>query len=291
MADDSGLTEESAKRWQPVLEDGLRYLLKDTLRIELDHVISALPARSGVMVVTPEPAAELAAPYNLLSPRTLMELVSPGEWATWRGLRKLYVDGALYSLDQDIERLSDIGLWLLASRMSPKFLDHAREELGPLEVVGPGLYRASFCGCQVVLVHLHELSLSVAAIPLLMVYCGPREEEIARFVFLQGQDYRLFTEQVFSFHPHAVKEVMAMLGMTPEAFRRLANAKDVLDLFGPQIVIEEMGKEKLIRAIGEEEFIRTIGEEEIIRTIGPDRIRELLDQMAKEREASSPGQP
>jgi hypothetical protein len=74
---------------------------------------------------------------------------------------------------------------------------------------------------------------------------------------------------------------MTMLGMTPEAFRQLANAKDVLDLFGPQIVIEEMGKEKLIRAIGEEEVLRTIGE---------DRIRELLNRMEKAREATPTGQ-
>ena len=73
-----------------------------------------------------------------------------------------------------------------------------------------------------------------------------------------------------------------MLGMTPEAFRRLANAKDIIDLFGPRIVIEEMGEEKLISAIGEEKFIQTIGE---------DRLRELLDKMAKAREATPPDRP
>jgi hypothetical protein len=242
-----------------------------------------------------------------------MELVSPGEWATWRGLRKLYVDGVLYGLDQDTREMSGIGLWLLASRMSPEFLEHVREDLGELEVVGPGLYRASFCGSQVLLVHLHELPLSVVAIPLLMVYKGPREEEIAKFVFVEGQDYSLFTEQAFSLHFHAVKEVLAMMGMTPETFRQLANAKEIIDWFGPKIVIEEMGEEKLIQAIGEEQFIRTIGEgkvirtiggeqfirtigeeeiirtigeEEIVRTIGKHRIRELLDKMDKAPEAT-----
>ena len=279
MSDDAGVTEESRKQWHPVLVDGLRYLLGDSLRIEPQHAVSALPTRIDVLVMTPEPAAEFAAPYNLLSSRTLMELVSPGEWATWRRLRKLYADGVLYSLDQDIRKMSGIGLWLLASRMSPEFLEHVREDLGQLEIVGPGLYRASFCGSQVVLVRLHELPLSVAAIPLLMVYRGPREEEIAKFVFVEGQNYTLFTEQAFSFHFHAVKEVMAMMGITPEAFRQLANAKEIIDWFGPKIVIEEMGEEKLIQAIGEEKFIRAIG---------PDRIRELLNQMEKAPEAIPP---
>ena len=82
-----------------------------------------------------------------------------------------------------------------------------------------------------------------------------------------------------------------MLGMTPEAFRRLANAKDIIDLFGPRIVIEEMGEEKLISAIGEEKLISAIGEEKFIQTIGEDRLRELLDKMAKAREATPPDRP
>ena len=109
--------------------------------------------------------------------------------------------------------------------------------------------------------------------------------------YLLGDTLRIEPEQAFSFHPHAVKEVMAMLGMTPEAFRRLANAKDIIDLFGPRIVIEEMGKEKAIETIGEEQIIQTIGEEKFIQTIGEARIRELLERMVKAREARPSSQP
>jgi hypothetical protein len=327
VTEEAGGNEDARKQWHPILVDGLRYFHGDKLRIEPEHAVSALPTRIDILVMTPEPTATFASPYNLLAPRTLVELVGPGDWATWRPLRKLYVDGVLYSLDQNIKRMANIGLWLLASRMSSEFLELAHEELGTLEVVGPGLYQASFCGSPVLLVHLHELPLSVPAIPLLMVYRGPREREIAKFVMEQGQRYRLFAEQAFTVHAHAVKEVMAMLGMSREAFRQLANARDIVDLFGPEILIEEMGKEEAIRAIGEDEFIRTIGEEEVIRTIGEeevirtigekevirtigekevirtigeeevirtigeDRIRELLDEMAKKREGTLPGQP
>jgi hypothetical protein len=282
MIDEAMDNEDARKQWHPVLVDGLRYLLGKTLRIEPEHAVSALPTRVDVLVMTPEPTAILPAPYDLLSRHTLVELVSPGVWATWRPLRKLYADAALYSLDQDIANTEDIGLWLVASRWSRQFLELARKELGPLDRIGPGIYQAASHGSRVVLIHLHELPLSIAAIPLLMVYQGPRENEIARFVIEQESGYHLFTEQAFSFHPYAVKEAMAMLEMTPEAFRRVADAKGIVDLFGTKILVEEMDKKDVIRAIGEEEVIRTIGE---------DRLRELLERMAKERKASMPDEP
>ena len=274
------MPQEPRKQWHPVLVDGLRYLLGDRLRIEAEHAVSALPTRIDLLVISPGLGDDLESPYDRLSAATLAELESPGEWATWKSLRKLYVDGGLYSLDRELERMSGIGLWLVASRMSVEFLQAAAAELGPLEQVGSGLWEGRFIGSPVLFIHLHELPLSVATLPLLMVYKGPREREIAEFALEQGRQYEFFAEQAVAFHPHAVGEVLAMKGMNVEAYRQLANVKDIVALFGPRILIEEMGTKEAIRAIGEEEVIRAIGEA---------RIRELLARMERQERDNDPG--
>ncbi len=293
---------DNRKQWHPVLVDGLRYLMGNRLRIEPEHAVSALPTRIDVLVLSPTDTSDLVSPYHWLAGTTLVELESPGEWATWRSLRKLYADGVLYSLDQGIEPMTQIGLWLITSRISADQLSQVEQELDGLEKVGPGVWRGRFIGSPVTLIHLHELPLNLSALPLLMVYKGTREQEIAEFVLEHGLRHGVFAEQAITFHAHAVEEVLKMRSMNVEAYRQLANVKDIVSLLGPRMLIDEVGKEEFIRTIGEAEVIRTIGEAEVIRTIGEaevirtigeaefirtigrERIRELLEQMDKESE-------
>ena len=259
------------KQWHPVLVDGLRHLMGDRLRIEPEHAVAALPTRIDVLVISRPGAAELGAPYDRLRPSTLVEVESPGDWATWRSLRKLYADAALYGLDQDAEDTAQIGLWLVASRISAELLRTAARQVGPLEKVGPGLWEGHFVGSPLLIVHLHELPLTLAALPLLMVYRGPREAEIARVALDQGVHDQFFAEQAVTFHPRAVQEVLRMKGMNVEAYRQLANVRDIVALFGPRILIEEIGPKEVIRALGEE------------------RVREVLEELAREKANPPPG--
>ena len=71
-----------------------------------------------------------------------------------------------------------------------------------------------------------------------------------------------------------------MKGINLEAYRPLMDVKDIVKLWGPRILIEEMG---------EEEAIRTIGEEKVVRTIGEQRLREILDRMAREKDERGSG--
>ena len=276
--------QDAPKQWHPVLVDGLRVILGNRLRIEPEHAVAALPTRIDVLVLTPASGEGLEPPYDRLAQATLVELESPGEWATWRSLHKLYVDGTLYSLDQDVADMTRIGLWLVTSRLSSEVLRFAESEVGPLKEVGPGLWEGSFIGSPVLLVHLHELPLSLPVLPLLMVYQGPREAAIAEFALAHGVQYPFFVEQAVTFHPRAVEEVLRMKGMNVEAYRKLANVKDIVHLFGPRILIEEMGPRAVIEEMGSRAVIEEIGPEEVVRTLGEDRLREILDRMARDKE-------
>jgi len=284
---------EEQKQWHPVLVDGLRYLLAPHLHIDPERGLATLPTRVDVMVVQREAGQELAFPYHHLGATTLIELESPGKWATWRVLSKVYVDGLLYRLVGGIEEAAQVTLWLVVSRASRRFFSLVRKELGSVESLGGGLWRAAFLGSPLVIVHLEELPLSLETLPLLLVYQGPRELEIVAYVLKEAREHPLFMEQALVFHARAMKEVLAMEGINVEAYRKLANVKDIIDLFGRRILIEEMGeseiireigKGRIIREIGEEEVIREIGEEKIIREIGEERLLEdLYRQMGPER--------
>jgi hypothetical protein len=126
-------------------------------------------------------------------------------------------------------------------------------------------------GSPLVIVHLEELPLSLETLPLLMVYKGPREPEIAAFVLKQAREHPMFLEQAIVFHARAMKEVLTMEGINVEAYRKLANVKDIIDLFGRRILIEEMGEEKVL--------------EDLYREMGPERLREFLER--KEREGNN----
>jgi len=210
-------------------------------------------------------------------------------------LCKVCVDGLLYRLAEGLERASQVSLWLLVSRASGRFFSFVRRELGGVEPVGPELWRATFMGSPLVILNLEELPLNLETLPLLMVYRGPREREIAAFVLKEAREHPLFMEQAIIFHAGAMKEVLTMEGINVEAYRKLANVKDIIDLFGRRILIEEMGEEEVIREIGEDRIIRKIGEdrvlEDLYRAMGPERLREFLNRKERERGHNAPLEP
>ncbi|MDI6793090.1 MAG: hypothetical protein QME81_09520 [bacterium] len=260
---------DERKQWHPVLVDGLRYLLASHLRIDPEHGVAALPTRVDVMVLKRYPDQDLAFPYNHLGITTLVELESPGKWATWRVLCKTCVDHLLYRLTENLEQTANVNLWLLVSRASEAFFSLVQRELGVLKPLGSGLWRTVFMGSPLVVVHLEELSLSLETLPLLMVYQGPREREIAEFALKHAREHPLFMEQAIVFHARAMKEVLVMEGINVEAYRKLANVKDIIDLFGRRILIEEMGEDRLL--------------EDLYREMGPERLLEFLDRKERER--------
>jgi hypothetical protein len=264
------------KQWHPVLVDGLRYLLSPRLRIDPEHGLAALPTRVDVMVVKQDPGQGLAFPYNHLGATTLVELESPGAWAGWRALCKVCVDGLLYRLTEGLKQAAQVTLWLLVSRASEAFFSHLRRELGTVESLGSGLWRTTFMGSPLVVVNLEELPLNLETLPLLMVYRGPREREIVAFVLKHAREHSLFMEQAIVFHTRATKEALAMEGINVEAYRKLANVKDIIDLFGERFLIEEIGEDRIIREIGEDRLL-----EKLYHRTGPERLREFLDR--KER--------
>jgi hypothetical protein len=125
-----------------------------------------------------------------------------------------------------------------------------------------------------------------------MVYQGSREREIAAFALKHAREHPLFMEQAVVFHARAIREVLTMEGINVEAYRKLANVKDIIDLFGRRILIEEMGEEEVIQQIGEDRIIRRIGKERLLedlyREMGAERLREFLEQKERERAHSNP---
>jgi hypothetical protein len=223
-------------------------------------------------------------PYNELGRTTLVELVSPGEWATWRRSRKLLGDWVFWSLREDRKDMGEVASWLIASRVSDTFLEWLGEEFGWLQEVGPGLMRAKFHSSAFLVVNLQSLPLTMESLPLMMAYKGPREKEVAEMALRHGRQYPMFLEQTAAYHAHAMREVLTMHGFGPEVYRPLVDMKALIDLLGEHELIQEIGAERVIQDIGEERIIQEIGEERIIQEIGEERLlQDILTRLGPER--------
>ena len=275
---------EERKQWHPVLVDGLRYFFGTRLRVEPEVALSALPTRVDAMLLQQQEGGVWPYPYNELGRTTLVELVSPGEWATWRHSRKLLGDWVFWSLREDREDMGQVAAWLIASRVSDKFLEWLGKEFGGVQEVGPGLMRANFHDSAFLVVNLHTLPITMESLPLMMAYKGPREKEVAEMALQHGRQYPMFLEQVAVYHARAMEEVMTMHGFGPEVYRPLVDMKALIHLMGEHEFIEEIGAERFIEEIGEERIIQEIGEERIIQEIGAERLlQDLVTKLGPER--------
>ena len=267
--------------------EGLEYLLDRYLEIQPEYALAKLPVRVDILLRKRDPAAELQFPYSHLAATTLVELVTPGEWATWRRLCKLLGESLLYSSREGLAPRADVADWLVASRMSQQFLRLVAEAFGGLVPVGPGVWRAVRAVRPLVLIHLGQLPLTVDALPLLMAYKGRREPEIAEFALEHAGEHLLFLQQAVSLHSRAVREVVQMKTKYPEVYRDLADLRGIIDLFGEERIIQEIGEEKILRGIGEEKILREIGEERVVedllKDIGAERLREIVERKTREQ--------
>ena len=279
-----GQTPEQRKQWHPVLIDGLRYFFGGRLRVEPEVALSALPTRVDAMLIQQEEQGGWPYPYTELGPTTLVELVSPGDWATWRHSRKLLGDWVFWSLREDREDMGDVASWLISSRVSDAFIDWLGEEFGQAQVVGPGVTRFNCHGSPFVVVNLHTLPLTVESLPLMMAYKGPRETEVAEMALKHGRQYPMFLEQAAVYHGSAMREALMIHGFGPEVYRPLIDMDALIELIGTQTMIEGIGEGRFIKEIGERRIINEIGEERIINEIGEERLlKDLITRLGPER--------
>jgi hypothetical protein len=206
---------------------------------------------------------------------TIAELKGPGDTAIWEDLAQIESYGCLYQKrdENKIEDRSQITLWLISSKFSQNFNQPPGDYIDNLTSVGKGVSSGFLAKFPIYLVDLGELPITLATIPLLMVYEDrkEREKEIIRFVIEHYDELRKYGNFLFTLHIRALEEVLEEMDLSNLRGLEL-DVPGIIDLLGLDRIVETAGEDKLMEKIGEDRLIQKIGEDRLIQKIGKDKL-------------------
>jgi hypothetical protein len=169
----------------------------------------------------------------------------------------------------------EVSLWYLANRLGRRFLQAAQGKLGPLDPLGPGLWRCSLLQRLVLLVSSVDLPVDVDSLPLHIVGQEPLaiERQVAQLVVEHPALQQLYGGWVASLHPAAWKEAEIMARTTGKQLK-----------FDIRPAIESLGWEEVFKQVGVDRVIEQVGVDRVIEQVGVDRlIQELRDKKSLKR--------
>jgi len=160
----------------------------------------------------------------------------------------------------------DVSFWYIANRLGRRFLRGAQRKLGPLEAVGPGLWRCRLLRRLLFWVSSADLPVEEDSLPLHVVGREPlsTERQVARLVLEQPALQAQYAGWLASLHPAAWKEV--------EVMARAAGKKFQIDL---RPAIEHLGLEKVIEQVGKKRVMKLFSLDDILASLSPEQRREL----------------
>jgi hypothetical protein len=172
----------------------------------------------------------------------------------------------------------------LANHLGRRFLAEVERKLGPLEALGPGLWRCRLLGRLLFWVSSIDLPVEKDSLPLHIVGREPpaTERQVAELVSEHADLQQLYGGWIFSLHPAAWKEVEAMARASGKSLQidlrpaiEHLGLRRVIDQVGLDRVIEEYGEKEVIERIGKKELIKHIGIEDWLANLSPAERREL----------------
>ena len=190
------------------------------------------------------PIQSLPYPFNHLGQPTIGEFKGAGDMANWATVAQIESYACLYQMQQKIIDRNQITLWVIASKFAgnfPLYIDN-------LIPIGPGVQRGTLAHFPIYQIDLATLPITLATLPLLMVYKGDlaREREIVRSLVEHYHELGEMRNFISILHPQAIKEVLAEMNL--ESLRGFdLDLPAILELFPPEQVIQAIGWKKIIQ--------------------------------------------
>ena len=244
-----------AIQWHPLLAQFLRHSLSDQIQIQDSIPLGQMPLEMDLLFQPSVPIQSLSYPYNYLGQFTIGEFKGVGDMANWATIAQIESYACLYQMQQKIVDRSQITLWVIASKFASNFSLYI-DDLVP---IGPGVQRGTLAHFPIYQIDLATLPITLATLPLLMVYKGDlaREREIVQSLVEHYHELGEMRNFISILHPQAIKEVLAAMNL--ESLRGFdLDLPAILELFPPEKVIETIGWEKIIQNLD----VSTLSEQE-----------------------------
>ena len=174
---------------------------------------------------------------------------------------------------------AEVSFWYLANRLGRRFHAEARESLGEVEELGPGLWRCVALRRLVFLVSGAEAPVERDTLPLHII--GEEPKPIGRRVaqFLAGHPalWDEYSGFLATLHPDLWEEVRAMSKTTGKRRKFDFYILPVIEEMGLNRVIEQVGLDRVVEAVGMERVVREKGLPWLLSKLTPEQRRELKE--------------
>jgi hypothetical protein len=169
-----------------------------------------------------------------------------------------------------------VSFWYLANHLGRRFRKHAREVLGEVEQLEPGVWRCTALRRLVFLVSSTDVPVEVDSLPLHLVSKEPlqREREVAQLLTKQKRLWEQYVGWLATLHPALWEEVRTMAKKAGKGFG--IHLLPVIEDLGIKNVIEQVGIERVINEVGIERVINEVGIERVINEVGIERVIEVV---------------
>jgi hypothetical protein len=309
-------------QWHPVFAQLLRRAVEDAYDVQTNMPVGDMPRLADFVLLrrTAAAAIHFLGLWRYLTMWNILEFKGPSV-----SPRRFDVE-LLVELGLGIERrlreqharagqrsppAAEVSFWYLANHLGRRFLHQMEPRTGPLDALGPGLWRCRVLGRMVFWVSGIDLPVEADSLPLHIVGREPpaTERAVAQLLLDRPDLQQRYGGFAASLHPSAWKEIEAMartlgkplkfdilpavesLGLE-EVIKQIGLVRLVeqvglnrlvdefglnrlVDEFGLNRLVDEFGLDRLIEEAGKKEVVKRIGLDDFLANLSPAERREL----------------
>ena len=269
------------RQWHPLFARLLRPLVESHYEVQTGVPVGDAPRLADVVLLrrtsdTPPPFRGL---WRHLTTWNILEFLGPTVAARPGNLDLLVELGLGIHRRLNEQRVRDgeatlgpaeVSFWYLANRLGSRFLGAARDTLGEIEELGPGVWRCTALRRVVFLVSGVEAPVERDSLPLHIIgeEPTPMGRRVAQFLAKHPALWDKYSGYLATLHPELWDEVNEMSKTTGKRRKFDFYIMPVLDEMGLGRVIEQVGIERIIKEIGVVRFIEKGGLEAAVREKG-----------------------
>ncbi len=175
---------------------------------------------------------------------------------------------------------AQVSFWYLANHLGRRFLGGARNLLGNLEPLGPGLWRVEHLGRAIILVSNRDVPVEHDSVPVHLLVHEPLDATrlLAQEVTSRPELWRLYGPWLTTLFPQLWEEVRQMARRASQ--NATIDIRPVVDILGLDELIRQVGLERMIDQAGLKQVIDLVGVKRVIDQVG---VKQVIDQVGAER--------
>ncbi len=237
-------------QWHPIFAEFLRPLVESHYEVKTDVPVGDAPRRADIVLLhrTSE-APPFQGLWRWLTAWSVLEFKGPTATARVTHLDALLELGLGIRRHLNEERIKQhepvvdreqVSFWYLASHLGRRFLRDARDLLGELTLLGPGLRRVDVLHHPILLVSARELPVEPDSVPLHLLAheTGQTRLAVSAVVTDNKRLWALYGGLLATFLPEVYKEV-----------EQMARKKKMLDVLGLRPIFKSLPRQEAITEI------------------------------------------